>query len=138
MNNTLIFIPTYNESENIEPIYKQIKTLALKADILFVDDGSPDGTGRIADRLCVDDACVFVAHRSGKLGIGSAHQEGIAWAYNKGYKTLITMDCDFTHQPADIRVFIENSTSHDIVIGSRYINKENPKDWNLFRKTLTF
>jgi dolichol-phosphate mannosyltransferase len=85
-NNTLIFIPTYNELENVERIFNEIKSLNLKADVLFLDDNSPDGTGKVIDRISQNENNVFAIHRSGKMGIGSAHQEGIQWAYKNNYE----------------------------------------------------
>lgn len=78
-----------------------------------------------------------VIHRTGKLGIGSAHKEGIKRAYEKGYGVLVTMDCDFTHSPEYILDFIKNSGQTDIVVGSRYLKKDSLSSWNLFRKSLT-
>jgi dolichol-phosphate mannosyltransferase len=136
-NNILIFIPTYNEAENVENIFQQIKLSRPDADILFLDDNSPDGTGKIIDSLVRLNPGTFVIHRSGKLGIGSAHLTGIEWAYEKNYKILITMDCDFTHSPEYIHDFLKNSEHVDIVIGSRYMQKASLAEWNLFRKSLT-
>ncbi len=138
MTKILIFIPTYNERENLEPMHAHLRRLGLDADILILDDNSPDGTGQIADRLAKEDRRTFVIHRAGKQGIGGAHLAGIRWAYERGYETLVTMDCDFTHQPEDIPVFINASKDHDLVVGSRYMRRESLRDWNLFRKTLTF
>ena len=73
----------------------------------------------------------------GKLGIGSAHLDGISWAYDNGYSTLITMDCDFTHKPETIPEFLQQSDDHDIVIGSRFLHKESLREWNLYRKAFT-
>jgi len=134
----LIFIPTYNEVENVGSIFNQIKTLNIKADILFLDDNSPDGTGEKIDKIVENNSTVFAIHRLGKLGIGSAHLAGIKWAYSKKYKTLITMDCDFTHSPTYIKDFILNSENYDIVIGSRFLQKDSLSSWNLFRKFLTY
>ena len=134
---TLVFIPTYNEAENVENIYNQIKALHLDTDILFLDDNSPDGTGRIIDKIVEKNKNVFVIHRSGKLGIGSAHQDGIKYAYDKKYETLITMDCDFTHSPSYIIDFINNSNGYDVVVGSRFLKKDSLASWNLFRKFMT-
>jgi len=134
---TLIFIPTYNEAENIEKIFLEIKPLSAGADILFLDDNSPDGTGAIIDRLAGANTNVFAIHRRGKLGIGSAHKDGIEWAYAHGYGRLVTMDCDFTHSPKYIADFIRHSEGFDIVVGSRYLKKDSLKTWNLFRKSLT-
>jgi dolichol-phosphate mannosyltransferase len=136
-NRTLIFIPTYNESENVEKLFLEIKSLSLVADILFLDDNSPDGTGVIIDNIVGNTNNVFVIHRIGKLGIGSAHKEGIQWAYNHNYDVLITMDCDFTHSPKYIIDFINYSINHDIVIGSKYLEKNSLKTWCLYRKALT-
>ncbi|HLG40848.1 MAG TPA: glycosyltransferase, partial [Chitinophagaceae bacterium] len=80
-NGFLIFIPTYNELENVEILYNQIKSLNLDVDFLFLDDNSPDGTGQLIDKMAVQDKTVFVIHREKKNGIGSAHQDGIRWAY---------------------------------------------------------
>jgi dolichol-phosphate mannosyltransferase len=136
-NDLLIFIPTYNELENVEPILKQILSLDLSADILFVDDNSPDGTGQLLDQLAAKFPNVFVQHRSAKLGIGSAHIFGVSWAYDMGYKLLITMDCDFTHSPEYIRDFISKANDADIVVGSRYLMEKGLSTWNLYRKILT-
>lgn len=136
-NKTLIFIPTYNEAENVEQIFLEIKSLKIFADILFIDDNSPDGTGEIIDKISIQNKNVFTLHRLGKQGIGSAHKDGIKWAYENHYEILITMDCDFTHSPEYILDFIKYSPSYDIVIGSRYMEKGSLESWNLFRKTLT-
>lgn len=134
---TLIFVPTYNEAGNVELLYRDIKALDLDADILFLDDNSPDGTGTLIDGLAATDSRVHAIHRSGKLGIGSAHLAGIAWAYRHGYQLLVTMDCDFTHSPNLIPAFIEHSNHSDVVIGSRYLRKGSLRHWNLLRKALT-
>jgi len=136
-NKTLIFIPTYNESENVEKLFSEIQALRIDADVLFLDDNSPDGTGAIIDQIDKKNNNVFVIHRTGKLGIGSAHKEGIAWAFMKKYDVLITMDCDFTHSPDYIIDFIKNSHHYDMIIGSRYLKNDSLKTWNLYRKSLT-
>lgn len=137
-NKTLIFIPTYNESKNVEVIFNQINELKLNVDILFLDDNSPDGTGDIIDRLVERNPTVHVVHRLGKLGIGSAHLDGVRWTYENHYKTLITMDCDFSHSPRYLSDFIKYSSDYDVVIGSRYIEQGSLKGWNWFRKSLTY
>ncbi len=133
----LIAIPTYNEKENVEPLYSQLKQLGLSNDFLFVDDNSPDGTSEILDRIAQRDPKVHAVRRAGKLGIGSAHMDIIRWAYDRGYDILITMDCDFTHQPEDVPVFLEKSLACDVVIGSRYTNPKSLEGWNPLRKFLT-
>src|SRR5262245_16607640 len=135
--NTLIFIPTYNEVDNVQILYKQIRDLRLDVDLLFVDDHSTDGTGEVIDDLVRQDNHTFAIHRHGKLGIGSAHQDGIRWAYERGYKRLITMDCDFSHSPEYLKDFISISEAADVVVGSRYIKEGSLREWNWFRKILT-
>lgn len=136
-NELLIFIPTYNERENVESILEQILDLGLPADVLFVDDNSPDGTGEVLDRLAAKHPNVIVQHRSGKLGIGSAHAHGIRWAYDHGYRLLVSMDCDFTHSPDYIRDFLSQADGADIVVGSRYLQEKGLSTWNIYRKLLT-
>ncbi len=134
---TLIFIPTYNERENDENMAGQLLALGLDADLLFMDDGSPDGTGEILDRLAVENSRLAVVHRSGKLGIGSAHLDGIHWAYEHRYDRLVTMDCDFTPTPAEVLRLINYSEGYDVTIGSRYMQANSLPGWNPFRKSLT-
>ncbi len=134
---TLVFVPTYNERENVTPLYEDIKKLGLGLDILFLYDNSPDGTAKVIDAIASNDEQVPTIHRAGKEGIGSAHQEGIKWAYGHGYETLITMDCDFTHDPAEIPGFIKASEGCDIVVGSRYMLRDSLAGWDIYRKALT-
>lgn len=133
----IILIPTYNERENVQKLTEGIMKLGLKLDILFIDDDSPDGTGQILNELSKQYPNVYVLHRPGKLGIGSAHKDGIKWAYDNKYTLLITMDCDFTHPPEYISEAIDNLEGADIVVGSRYILKDSLDGWNFYRKTLT-
>lgn len=134
-NTILVFVPTYNERENVLKLYERISNLKLPLDILFIDDNSPDGTGDVLNRIKKPD--VFLIHRSGKLGIGSAHRDGIAWAYSHGYALLITMDSDFLHRPEDIPAMIEQSKNADIVVASRFIRQDSLQEWSRWRKFLT-
>jgi dolichol-phosphate mannosyltransferase len=136
-NKTLIFIPTYNEGENIEEIIRQLLALNLEADLLFIDDNSPDGTGKKLNLLAAKHPNLHVQHRTGKLGIGTAHVAGLRWAYQQGYQNLVTMDCDFTHSPEYIPDFIKNSIDADIVVGSRYLQEGSLSTWNKKRLFLT-
>ncbi len=133
----LLMIPTYNEAENVERIYRALLATELDVDFLFVDDNSPDGTGKIIDRLVAESSRVFVLHRTGKLGVGAAHQAGIAWAYTKGYRRLVTMDCDFTHDPGRVAAFLAVSDRTDVVIGSRFLDPGSLDEWVWYRKLLT-
>lgn len=134
---TLIFIPTYQERDNAERMCRELFALGLDTDILFIDDNSPDGTGQALEALKSEFARLIVHHRSGKLGIGTAHREGIQWAYDQGYDILVTMDCDFTHMPVDVLRMLEASQKAAIVVGSRFLKAESLPGWNLFRRTLT-
>ena len=134
----LVLIPTYNESGNAERLCRQILALGLDLDVLFVDDSSADGTGEIQDALARDLPRVHVLHRPGKLGVGSAHATGIRWAYDHGYRELVTMDCDFTHDPRHIpELRAEAVKGADVVVGSRYLQETSLAGWNPYRKALT-
>lgn len=137
-HDTLIFIATYNERGNVAAICEQILALPLQTDLLFIDDNSPDGTGELLDQLAAQHDNIAVIHRSGKLGLGSAHLAGIAWAYERSYETLITMDCDFTHSPADILRLLEQFPGQDVVVGSRFLQEKSLPGWNLLRRSLTW
>lgn len=133
----LVFVPTYNERENVTVVCEGILAQGLGCDVLFLDDASPDGTGALLDSLAERYPRLTVIHRSRKLGIGSAHQEGIAYAYEHGYSTLVTMDADHTHKPEDIPRLIAASPGYDVVVGSRYLNAGSLPGWNVFRRALT-
>lgn len=133
----LVFIPTYNEKTNVEKLFQEITALNCSFDILFIDDNSPDGTGELLDQLAKVNKNLTVKHRSGKQGIGSAHLCGIAYAYENQYDFLITMDSDFTHQPSDLPRLAEIASSVDVVIGSRYMQKDSLPGWSIFRRGMT-
>ncbi len=132
----LIFIPAYNEINNVVSILNEILAMNVNADILFLNDNSPDGTSTLPDSLTGKYPRLSVIHRSGKLGIGSAHRDGILWAYKHGYHQIITLDCDSTHPSQSIPNFIERAHTCDIVVGSRHINKSSLHDWSIKRKFL--
>lgn len=134
---TLIFIPTYNERANVGPMCEQILAHGLDADLLFMDDNSPDGTGEALDELARKHPRLRVIHRTGKLGIGSAHLEGIELAYRESYDRLLTLDCDFTHDPALIPQFLERGETSPVVVGSRFLKQGSLRDWTWLRKALT-
>jgi dolichol-phosphate mannosyltransferase len=136
-NKMLVLIPTYNEAENVDIIIGGIRDLGLDLDLLFVDDNSPDGTGQLLDEAAAQDPRIHVLHRPGKMGIGSAHLDGIRWAYDHEYTILIPMDCDQTHRPEDIPRFIELMPQGDIVVGSRFTRPASLVGWNLLRKSMT-
>ncbi len=137
MSGTLIFIPTYNERGNVERLTEQLVALQYDADILFVDDASPDGTGDILDALATRHARVKVIHRNAKAGIGSAHMAGIRFAYARDYQTLISMDCDGTHPPESISEFLALAGTCDVVCGSRYLRDDSLQEWTVMRVLMT-
>jgi dolichol-phosphate mannosyltransferase len=134
---TLIFIPTYNERENVTPMCEAILAHGLDVDVVFLDDNSPDGTGQVLDELAAKHPRLRIIHRADKAGIGTAHQEGIALAYREGYDRLLTLDCDFTHDPTLIPEFLRRSESSAVVVGSRFLKDGSLRDWNWLRKGLT-
>ena len=140
MSKFLIFIPTLNEAQNIGLLLKEMSQVQMPAeyDILVLDDNSPDGTGQILDELKTKMPNLNVIHKMNRNGIGGAHKDGIQWAYDHGYKTLVTMDADFTHPPAKIPELFKSNSQFDVVVGSRYLQKNSLDGWNLMRKLLTW
>lgn len=135
-NKSLVVIPTYNESMNIEnTIEKVLKTPNL--DILVVDDGSPDGTGEIADNLAKINQRVNVMHRKEKSGLGTAYKKGFIWGIDKGYENLIEMDCDGSHPADQLPTMLNLLESNELVIGSRYIPGGKTENWPLSRRALS-
>ena len=121
MPKTLIFTATYNESANIVPLCTQILRLDPGYDMLVVDDNSPDGTGRLLDEYAAMHPRLKVVHRAGKLGLGSAHELAMDYAEQQHYEALVTMDADFSHDPADIPRLLKALEGVDFVTGSRYM-----------------
>jgi dolichol-phosphate mannosyltransferase len=134
---TLVMIPTYNESDNVGVIVSGILSTGINADLLFVDDGSPDGTSVILDRLAGEHPQLKVLHRSAKLGVGSAHKAGIQWAYQHGYTQLVTMDSDLSHSPSDIPRLLAADGDADVVVGSRFVEADSLEGWIWYRKLMT-
>ncbi|PKN58831.1 MAG: dolichyl-phosphate beta-D-mannosyltransferase [Deltaproteobacteria bacterium HGW-Deltaproteobacteria-14] len=130
----LIIIPTYNELENLPELVKAIFAVAADVHLLVVDDGSPDGTGALADELAAADPRVHVLHRAGKLGLGTAYIAGFKWALERDYPLVFEMDADFSHQPRYIPEFIAAAADADVVLGCRYIKGGGTEDWGLWRK----
>ena len=133
----LIFTPTYNESENIEKLINELVALELPADILVIDDNSPDGTAQLVRKFALGNPSVSLIQRPSKLGIGSAHLLAIQEAYVMGYSTLISMDADFSHQPTDLIRFVNSAGDADIVIGNRFSEDESLGGWSFSRKLMT-
>lgn len=137
-NEILVFIPTYNERENVEALYREIKKYHAQTDILFCDDNSPDGTGKVLDSLAAEDSTVHVMHRPTKLGLGTAHVKAFEFAQDHNYRYLVTMDADFTHHPSYIPAMLEKKEKFDVVIGSRYVSGGAMSGWSKIRLPLTY
>ncbi len=133
---TLVVIPTYNEADNLEPIVTAIWRY-LDTDILVVDDGSPDGTGQIADRLAAADRRLHVLHRTGKQGLGTAYIKGFRFAIERDYQRVCEMDADFSHAPWDLPRLVFASIDAPLVIGSRYVEGGCTVGWGLQRRLLS-
>lgn len=132
----LVVVPTYNEADNLEPIVSAIRTY-LDTDVLVVDDGSPDGTGALADRMAAADPRIQVLHRQGKLGLGTAYLAGFARAIQQGYDRVFEMDADFSHAPWDLPRLCAASADVDLVLGSRYVRGGNTVGWDFKRRLLS-
>jgi dolichol-phosphate mannosyltransferase len=132
-----VIIPTYNERDNLEPIVGRVRTAVPEADILVVDDNSPDGTGEIADKLAACDPHVRVLHREGKSGLGAAYIAGFRWGLEHGYEVLVEQDADGSHDPADLPRMLAALTDADLVIGSRYVPGGTTVNWPKSREWLS-
>jgi dolichol-phosphate mannosyltransferase len=136
-----LILPTYNEAENLERIVRaalpRLTEAAPEHRILVVDDGSPDGTGQIADRLAAELPAVEVLHRTAKEGLGRAYLAGFQHAMAGGADLLLEMDADFSHDPADLPHLIRAAEDADLVIGSRYVPGGGVRNWPLYRRALS-
>ena len=137
--NTLVVIPTYNEADNIGPLIEAVQRQPGGLHALIVDDNSPDGTGRIADRLAGSSpGRVHVLHRPGKGGLGRAYVAGFLWALEHGYDAVIEMDADFSHDPDYLPDLVRAADGADVVVGSRYLNGISVREWPLRRILLSY
>ncbi len=136
----LVIIPTYNERENVARMIAKVLSLGERFDMLFVDDGSPDGTAAIieGERQLNSDR-VFLIERSGKLGLGTAYIAGFRWALAHDYDMVFEMDCDFSHNPDDLLRLVRRLESDcDVVVGSRYVRGVNVVNWPLSRLLMSY
>jgi len=138
MTRTLVVVPTYNEAENVAWIVEHLHSAQPAVDVLIVDDGSPDGTGDIADRLAETDPRVDVLHRSAKQGLGSAYRAGFAWGIERGYDVLVEMDADGSHRPEDLGKLLDASAAGaDLVLGSRWVDGGGVVNWPWHRRFIS-
>jgi len=132
-----VVLPTYNEAGNVERLVGELLDLDLGLQVVIVDDASPDGTGAIADRLAAESAAVQVIHRVGKRGLGTAYLAGFRRALADGAEAVLTMDCDFSHDPQVIPELITALAAADLMIGSRYVQGGSTRNWPFSRRFLS-
>ena len=138
-NSTLIVIPTFNEKENIIILIKKILVHAPGADILVVDDDSPDSTGAVVRNFSrTSPSNIEIIVRKGIRGLGSAYTAGFKYGIKNNYDVIITMDADLSHNPCYLPVFLNALEHHDVVVGSRYMEEGGTKNWGIHRIFLSW
>jgi dolichol-phosphate mannosyltransferase len=138
MNPALVCIPTYNERENLEPIVAAALAADPRVDVLVVDDNSPDGTGQLADALAAREGRVKVLHRAKKEGLGRAYLAAFRWALERGYRYVLEMDADFSHDPRHLPTLLDTAEAGaDVVLGSRYVPGGGTVNWGLVRRVIS-
>lgn len=135
---SVVVLPTYNERDNVQGILEAIRAAAPDADIMVVDDNSPDGTGALAEEVAARLGRIRVVHRSGKAGLGAAYRHGFSLAFDEGYDAIVSMDSDFSHDPAVIPEMLRRiADGADAVVGSRYVPGGGTVNWPLHRRLLS-
>jgi dolichol-phosphate mannosyltransferase len=138
MADVLVIVPTYNERDNLPEIVAAVHQHLPEADLLVVDDNSPDGTGAVADEIAARDAKVHVLHRPGKQGLGVAYVAGFKWALARDYQFIFEMDCDFSHDPKYLPTLLARARAGaDLVLGSRYVAGGGTVNWGPGRKLIS-
>jgi len=130
-----VCLPTYNEHENLEPMLRALGVHGVR--VLVIDDNSPDGTGRLADRLAQELDYVDVLHRPRKEGLGPAYLAGFRRALADGVDRILEMDCDFSHDPKDVPRLIAATEEADLAIGSRYVGGGETVNWGVVRRAIS-
>jgi dolichol-phosphate mannosyltransferase len=133
----VVIVPTYNEATNIELIIDRVRASVPEFDVLIVDDGSPDGTGDIADTLSQSDEHVHVMHRTAKAGLGAAYLAGFAWALERDYEFVVEMDADGSHLPEQLPRLLDAAADADLVLGSRWVPGGKIVNWPRSRLILS-
>ncbi len=133
----LLLIPTYNECENVVPLTQEVRRHCPDTDLLFIDDGSPDGTGDVLDHLSQETTGLFVLHRQEKQGLGTAYKAGFAWSLERDYDVTLCMDADFSHDPAALARMMSELETCDLAAGSRYMPGGQIVNWSLRRRILS-
>lgn len=137
LGQVLVVIPTYNERDNIGKIVKRLHTALPDVHVLVVDDGSPDGTGQLADEMAAADERVHVMHRTEKAGLGAAYVAGFQWALDRDYGVVCEMDADGSHAPEQLHRLLDALPQADLVLGSRWVPGGEVVNWPAQRKFLS-
>jgi dolichol-phosphate mannosyltransferase len=133
----LVVIPTYEERDNLGPVLSRLHAAVPTADVLVVDDASPDGTGELADAMAADDPRIRVMHREGKAGLGAAYLAGFAAALRGDHQVIVEMDADGSHPPEDLPALLAALEDADLVIGSRYVPGGVVRNWPMHRQWIS-
>jgi dolichol-phosphate mannosyltransferase len=135
---TLVITPTYDERDSLPSTLRRLRAAVPAADVLVVDDASPDGTGRLADEIAAADPSVHVLHRPGKEGLGAAYVAGFRWGFERGYEVLVEMDADGSHAPEELPDLLDAVThGADVVLGSRWVTGGVVVNWPKHREVLS-
>ncbi|HET6968830.1 MAG TPA: polyprenol monophosphomannose synthase, partial [Ornithinibacter sp.] len=132
-----VLIPTYNERDTLPVVVRRLREVVPAADLVVLDDNSPDGTGDVADELAASDPQVTVLHRAGKEGLGAAYLAGFEWALDRGYDAVVEIDADGSHRPEHLPALLDAAEHADVVIGSRWVRGGSVVNWPLHRKALS-
>jgi glycosyltransferase involved in cell wall biosynthesis len=137
LGRVLVIVPTYDERDNLLPIAERLHAAVPDADLLVVDDNSPDGTGKLADELAEREPWVHVLHRTGKEGLGAAYLAGFAWARDRDYDVVVEMDADGSHAPEQLPRLLAALEGADLVLGSRWVDGGEVRNWPKSREILS-
>lgn len=132
-----VLVPTYNERDTLPVLLRLLRAAVPAADVLVIDDASPDGTGTVADAVARDDPRIRVLHRAGKQGLGPAYLAGFGWACEQGYDAVVEMDADGSHQPAQLPALLAAAAHADVVIGARWVPGGSVRNWPWYRRALS-
>jgi dolichol-phosphate mannosyltransferase len=137
LGRVVMVVPTYNERDNLAWLVGRLRAAVPDVDVLVVDDGSPDGTGELADAIAAEDPQVTVLHRTSKEGLGAAYRHGFEVALDRGYDAIGEMDADGSHQPEQLHLLLDALRDADLVIGSRWVPGGSIVNWPLHRELLS-
>lgn len=133
----LVVVPTYDEAQSLPDVLARLFVAVPAAEVLVVDDASPDGTGEVAERLAADEPRLHVLHRPGKEGLGAAYRAGFAWGLERGHDVLVEMDADGSHQPEELPRLLAALSGAELVIGSRWVDGGAVTNWPWYRRLIS-